>query len=180
VLGILAVLLAAGAIYTFIEISSKGVPTRGPSMSPTLARRDAVDLDTDAYADHGPELGDIVILQGPGNFELQDCGVQHPRGSACPKAVEGYARIRLLKRVVGLAGDRLAFQPDGTTIRNGEPADEPFIHPCPGTCALPVPITVPEGYVFVAGDNRANSSDSRIWGAVPVEAIDGKVLGEAE
>jgi signal peptidase I len=175
VLGILAVLLAAGAIYTFIEISSKGVPTRGPSMSPTLARRDAVDLDTDAYADHGPELGDIVILQGPGNFELQDCGVQHPRGSACPKAVEGYARIRLLKRVVGLA------VPDGGAVGlESEPADEPFIHPCPGTCALPVPITVPEGYVFVAGDNRANSSDSRIWGAVPVEAIDGKVLGEAE
>lgn len=174
--GVLAVLLVAGAVAAYLATRTDELPTHGPSMRPTFTGSKPVEIDTDAYEDGSPRAGDIVVLQGPEGFERRRCGAEHPPRSPCPVADDDYADTRLLKRVVGVEGDSIAFAADGGLIRNGARVREPYIHRCPDTCALPEPITVPADHVFVAGDNRANSSDSRIWGAVPVEAIDGRVL----
>jgi signal peptidase I len=62
-------------------------------------------------------------------------------------------------------------------MRNGRAQPAPYIAACGGggACDLPRPIRIPEGDVFLMGDNRGNSDDSRFWGPVPV----GWVIGEA-
>jgi signal peptidase I len=66
---------------------------------------------------------------------------------------------------------------DGVVLRDGEPADEPYIADCDGVeaCSFPQPITVPDGRYFLLGDNRGASDDSRFWGPVPREWILGRV-----
>jgi len=79
-----------------------------------------------------------------------------------------------VKRIIGKAGDKLEFH-DGHVYRNGEALQEPYIN---GTMEYSQKntITVPEGYVFVMGDNRNHSSDSRFIGPVPVDHVLGKVV----
>jgi signal peptidase I len=81
----------------------------------------------------------------------------------------------VIKRVVAVPGDSVAFTPNGNLVLNGQQQEEPYILECPGGCGLPVPAVVPSDHYFLAGDNRPESSDSRFWGAVPREAIDGQV-----
>ena len=171
----LAVLLTGGAVALYIVISGQGVPTRGPSMRPSLGINQPIDLETGAYGESGPQLGDIVALQAPLGFETGECGGERQTGSACSLAVDEYSRTRLVKRIVGIPGDEIAFRANGSLVRNGALQDEPYILECPGTCALPRPITVPAAHFFVAGDNRPKSSDSRIWGPVSAGSIDGRV-----
>ena len=81
-----------------------------------------------------------------------------------------------IKRVVAVGGDTIAVR-DGHAIRNGRRAAEPFAAPCGGGdgCDFPRAITVPDGSVFLLGDNRGGSLDSRFWGPVPVSWV----IGEA-
>lgn len=88
----------------------------------------------------------------------------------------------LIKRVIGLPGDEILLSEDGTTVyRNGVPLDEPYL----ATDTLTLPsyfknrlFVVPENSLFVLGDNRENSTDSRFSrvGFVPLENVIGKVI----
>lgn len=80
-----------------------------------------------------------------------------------------------IKRVIGVAGDRIEII-DGKVYLNGEELDEPYLDKNVTTKADNYSdITVPEGYVFVMGDNRSHSTDSRVFGCIPVNKIEGKV-----
>ncbi len=78
-----------------------------------------------------------------------------------------------VKRVIGLPGDRLVYN-NGTIYRNGYPLEEEYLaeEMVRGFSS----ITVPEGHIFVLGDNRNYSNDSRIVGPVPLENIQGRVF----
>lgn len=80
---------------------------------------------------------------------------------------------RVVKRVLGLPGDRLVLGPHGL-VRNGEPVSEPYVVHASGRCGS---WRVPAGHCFLLGDNRAASSDSRSWqqAFAPLEAIVGRV-----
>ena len=171
----LAVVLVGLGTWAIVWYLGRDVPTFGPSMQPTLSRHDSIDIDTGAYDDVPPAIGDIVALQAPQGLRTEVCAAPVPPSSPCPQAIEGYESLRLIKRVVAGPGDSVAFTREGRLIRNGQVVDEPYILECPGTCALPRAVTIPAGYFFVAGDNRPESSDSRYWGAVPEDAIDGRV-----
>ena len=103
----------------------------------------------------GPELGDIVVFRYPVN----------------PK--DDY-----VKRVVGLPGDVIEMR-NKQLYRNGEAVHEDYIQQLRpnmiGDLDNIGPITVPEGQYFTMGDNRDNSSDSRVWGTVERHLIHGKV-----
>ena len=79
-----------------------------------------------------------------------------------------------VKRVIGRPGDTLEFK-DGHVWRNGEQLQEPYTKDTIMNYTRSTPVTVPEGHVFVMGDNRNHSSDSRFIGPVPVDHVLGFV-----
>lgn len=172
--------LLAPAAYWIFGTSEK-VPSAGPSMRPTLAGPQSLEIDYEAYDRAKPKLGDVVLLQGPSQA-FERCATEPPLGSPCPTPAPRYGGEYLVKRIVGLPQDEIAIAPDGRTVHNGERQVEPFVRRCRSRhlCALPESITIPRGHYFVAGDNRRNSLDSRYFGPVAVEAVDGRVILPAD
>ena len=132
------------------------------SMEPTLhgctgCNNDRVMANKFIYRFEEPERGQVVVFEGVENN--QDT---------------------LIKRVVGVSGDTMQLR-DGILYVNGKPQREPYVHqnPCvpyePKTCDFG-PVRVPQGRIFVMGDNRANSHDSRFFGAVPLENVQGEAF----
>ncbi|HET8523185.1 MAG TPA: signal peptidase I [Thermomicrobiales bacterium] len=102
---------------------------------------------------HSPSRGDIVVLHPP---------VQTDKP--------------YIKRVIGLPGETITFR-NGSVFINGTKLDEPYLHNVPTYCFRSEFCDIgpiPAGYVFVLGDNRTNSSDSRYFGPVKIDDIVGK------
>jgi signal peptidase I len=129
--------------------SSDSYAMAGTSMEPTLRHGDPVtaqELDDDEI-----DRGDVVVLEAP--------------------TAAGSDSILIIKRVVAVAGDEIATTPDGSEVLiSGEPTNEPYLAPGTTTSHL-VTQEVPAGHVFVMGDNRPNSLDSRVFGPVPYQDI---------
>ena len=126
------------------------------SMEETLQINDRILVNKFIYFLHPPRVGDVVVFVSP--------------RAADPDQKD------FIKRVTGLPGDRLAVH-GGKLYRNGKPVDEPFL-------AQPMiyewpdfgsDFTVPQGTIFVMGDNRNFSNDSHVWGALPRQNL----LGQA-
>lgn len=138
---VIAVLLRSFVIGVFSIPSS--------SMAPTLQRGDRILVDKIAYDLHGVHRGDVVVFRST-------------QALLCGQPAEKY----LVKRVIGLPGDRLRSV--GNTIYvDGRPLNQPWLPKNdPLGPAIP-PTTVPPGQYYVLGDNRGDSCDSRFWGTVP-------------
>jgi signal peptidase I len=122
------------------------------SMVPTLRVGDRVLVNKFIYRFTEPQRGDVVVF----------------------KSVEGDSED-LIKRVVGVPGDEISVR-NGRLIVNGEPQREPYVNKKYPDRSFSAPITVPKGHVFVMGDNRTNSQDSRVFGPVPERNIEGEAF----
>ena len=128
------------------------------SMAPTLQVRDLLVVDKlSPRLGCDPEVGDVVVFQPPDALLAM-----------------GYDRSQMLiKRVVGLAGDRVAVH-GGRLERNGEALREPWTA-TPMAYEQPE-VTVPAHQLWVLGDNRNNSLDSHVWGPLPRDRVAGRAL----
>jgi signal peptidase I len=121
----------------------------GTSMEPTLSN------------------GDIVLLMKTTRFD---------RGDLCAFT---WNNKLLVKRVIGLPGDTIAVdEVTGDVYRNGELLNEPYIRVPTATERMTGPVTVPDGQLFVMGDNRVanHSLDSRTFGCIAIEDVVGKAV----
>jgi signal peptidase I len=125
-------------------------------------------------------VGDIVVFNPPAGADSEQCG-RSGQGEGtpypCSRPVGSKAGETFIKRVVAVGGDTIAIR-NGHAIRNGRLASEPFTAACGGgsDCNFPRAVTVPKGYVFLMGDNRGESDDSRFWGPVPVSWVIGRAV----
>ena len=111
--------------------------------------------------------GDIVLLTKTSSFD---------RGDICGFA---WNNKILIKRVIGIPGDWIEIDANGTVYRNGERMDEPYAEQIPfGECDLEFPFQVPQEQYFVLGDMRESSIDSRntLVGCVEKEQVIGKIF----
>lgn len=156
---VLSLLIAAGLTLGCFHISQRYVlqvvQVAGDSMAPTLADTNWYLLNRLVYRFREPNPGDIVVLSDP--------------------QTRGYA----IKRIVARPGDAVYIK-GGQVYVNGGLLDEPYLIPDTQTFSSPDYAAqywvCGEGYYFVLGDNRNNSTDSRIYGTVPRQNILGLVM----
>ncbi|HET8930714.1 MAG TPA: signal peptidase I [Acidimicrobiales bacterium] len=155
-------------------------PFRIPSgsMIPTLENGDRIVVNKLSYRLHSVNRGDVVVFTTP------DCeSVDEPKWANCG-TVGNYED--LVKRVVAVPGDRLAIADDHVYV-NGERLDEPYVNPGAATVQQPPygcgftgtrahPFVIPDDMVFVMGDNRSDSLDSRCFGPIPESSLVGRAF----
>jgi len=151
-------LLIAVAVALFFRaevVEARVIPTE--SMVPTVLVGDRILAEKIIYRFTGAQRGDIIVFDPPfdqksSNAVLAELGLE-----------EDY-----LKRVIGLPGDVVEVK-GGKVMVNGDTLTEPYLNGAPTYRYGPV--TVPEGKLFVLGDNRNHSYDSHYWGFVDESAV---------
>jgi signal peptidase I len=164
IIGLVAIALAAG-LMRLVGGPGFGLPLRatppvgqtftvnGEAMAPTFGKGNVVPIEPVDPAEL--RRGDVVLI-------------------------DPFGKGLFLKRIIGLPGDTVSIH-DGQVYINGTPLSEPYVHGAPTTCLPDYPcgqgqgIKVLGGLVFVMGDNRGNSADSRDYGPVPLSQIKGRV-----
>lgn len=150
---IIALLLAL--LLRFFVAEPRYIPSE--SMVPTLEQGDRLVVEKVSYHFHPPQVGDIVVFRPPSLLQSQ--GYQPDQA--------------FIKRVIATPGQTVQVH-DGIVYRDQQPLAENYILEAPHY-ELP-PVRVPEGTLFVMGDNRNNSNDSHVWGFLPQENIIGHAL----
>jgi signal peptidase I len=148
-LDMLETVILAVVLFVVINAVSARVRVDGFSMRPTLEDGEFVLVSKLSYVWSDVERGDIVVFHFPLNPDEE-----------------------LIKRVIGLPGDRVKVQ-DGQVFVNEQMLNEPYIAQTPYYSGE---WTVEDGFLFVLGDNRNNSNDSKDWGFLPAENVVGKAV----
>lgn len=148
-LDIIETLFLAVVLFVGINAISARVRVDGFSMRPTLEDGEFVLVNKMSYRFGEVSRGDIIVFHFPLNPEED-----------------------LVKRVIGLPGDRVQVQNNQVSV-NGQILNEPYIAQAP---LYSGDWTVLDGQLFVLGDNRNNSNDSKDWGLLPAGNVVGKAV----
>jgi len=149
ILDTLETILLSLVLFLAINTVSERIRVESISMQTTLFPDDYVIVNKLAYRfNNSPDRGDVIVFRYPPNPEA----------------------IPYIKRVIGLPGDQIHIA-DGKVSVNGQQMIEPYLTVRTNRGG---DWSVPAGQLFVMGDNRNNSSDSRTWGFVPLENIIGR------
>lgn len=152
-LGVLVAGFVIAMVLRAFVVQSFYIPS--PSMENTLLVNDRIILNKLAYNYGSIKHGDIVVFRRPpgeADVEIKD----------------------LVKRVIALPGETIESR-QGKVFINGQPIDEPYLKPKSVTNNLPSTV-VPKGHVFVMGDNRNDSKDSRVFGPLSESLVEGRAV----
>jgi signal peptidase I len=163
--GVVVVALVVAVLLRTFVIATYSIPSG--SMEPTLQIGDRIVVNKLSYDLHGVDRGNIIVFSTP---PKEDC--------AGPPVAD------LVKRVIGLPGETISLS-GGNVIIDGRLLAEPWLPasqqgrtypgPSPAAFSLHHAYRVPNGDVYVMGDNRTLSCDSRFWGPIAESTIVGKV-----
>jgi signal peptidase I len=122
------------------------------------ANNDRVLVDKLGYRFHDPRRGDIVVFDGRGSFTSLEAD-----------------RKDFIKRVIGLPGELVeCCDFEGRVLVNDQPIEEPYVFE--DNRMVFGPVVVPEGHLWVMGDHRCCSDDSRVKGTVPIDRVVGRAF----
>ncbi len=173
---ILVALGVAILVKTFV-LQAFYIPSE--SMVPTLEVGDRVFVNKFLFDGGDIHRGDVIVFENPNQAELPDRGaiggVLHWLGEGI--GVAQPENEDFIKRVIGLPGETIEIRNDVVYI-DGEALDEPYLTGTAKDSMGDYPLKeVPEGELFVMGDNRGNSADSRYGlGTVPIDKVVGKAF----
>ena len=180
-----SILLVAAALVTAIVVKAfflQAFYIPSSSMEPTMLVDDKILVQKVSYWFGDIQRGDIVVFDDPAEWLGEDSSNHDP--NILQRGLEKVGLFptsgHLIKRVIGVGGDTVMCCKDGKLVVNGVPLDEPYVLDEKVTADLPFEVEVRKGHLWVMGDNRGNSSDSRRHldqpggGQVPVEAVVGK------
>jgi signal peptidase I len=164
-LGVVVVAVVIAIVLRSFVVATFSIPSG--SMEPTLQIGDRIVVDKLSYHLHGVDRANIVVFSTP------------PKENCAGPPVSD-----LVKRVIGLPGETISLS-GGSVVINGHVLAETWLPtatrtattagPSAAPYALHRPYRIPSGDVYVMGDNRAQSCDSRYWGPIPQSTIVGKV-----
>ena len=169
------VVIALGGTLLLKNTVAQAFSIPSESMTPQLLVGDRVAVSRLAYDLHDPRRGDIIVFREPGaevpddpflqgmvDDVLQTIGLRKPH------------ETELIKRVIGLPGERIQGR-DGHVFIDGHRLVEPYLPRREVTDDFG-PVRVRPEHLYVLGDNRDNSADSRVIGQVPYENIIGRAI----
>lgn len=151
ILDVLETILLAAILFLTINALSARVRVEGFSMVPTLQDGEFVLVNRLAYQFGERQRGDIIVFHHPSGQKQED----------------------LIKRIIGLPGDRVKAEGGSIYVNDVQLKEDTYIEAAPAYSGEWV---VPEGQLFVLGDNRNNSSDSHQWGFVQFDDVVGKAV----
>ena len=159
------------------------------SMENTLQINDRVAVNKIPFISNSINRGDVVVFRDPSNWLPEPYADNQNKviakikdGLVLVGVLPNPAKQYLVKRVIGIAGDNVVGK-DGVVTINGKKTTEPYIFAGNKASELDFNVTVPEGKIWVMGDHRGASADSRYHqddvnnGFVPESKVTGRVLG---
>jgi signal peptidase I len=159
------------------------------SMENTLQIQDRVAVNKLPFISKSINRGDVVVFRDPANWLPEPyAGAENKvlaklkEGLVTVGVLPNPAKQYLVKRVIGVAGDHVICCSKGKLTINGKETNEPYIFAGNKPSEMDFNVTVPEGKIWVMGDHRGSSADSRYHqddvnhGFVPVEKVTGRVF----
>lgn len=149
-----AIVIAVAAALLIRQFAFETYQVKGFSMQPTLQNQERLLVNKLVYRFGPPHVGQIIVFRPP-----------------LPDTTEDF-----VKRVIAVGGQTVDMR-NGLVYVNGRLQSEPYLPPAwRDHYTMVTPVTVPRGDVWVLGDHRAASEDSRIFGPVPLRSIQGEAV----
>ena len=156
------------------------------SMFPTIEEGDSVLISRPTIFKKELKRGDIITFEAPideGYYRENDDGdniAEYKKYNIFTGFLYkfmGIGKVTYVKRVIGVAGDHVVINDDGTVSINDEIIDEPYLNEQrTSQNGEYINLVVPDDCIYVMGDNREGSKDSRFFGCIPLDHVDGYVI----
>ena len=167
-----------------------GFPTvvSGASMDSTLKDKQRLWVSRIGIEIHKyPKRGDIITFEAPSttyvtkaSYNPDDVTAEYKNdskgiGEKIKSSIDIFGETSFIKRVIGLPGDYVEIK-NKSVYLNGQALEEKYLDVTDSAEGFFLDVVVPDGYVYVLGDNREVSGDSRRFGCIPIDKIEGKAV----